>query len=78
MTVSSSSIVLLKHRHKLISLDGREKETGMLLFVFCILSVLRNVASDKPSTTEFEPPQILKEGKYSKNSNFLYASIILT
>jgi hypothetical protein len=54
---------LLKHRHKLLSLEGREKGIEMLPFVFFIASVLGSVASDEKSTTEFEPPQILKEGK---------------
>jgi hypothetical protein len=44
-------------------LEGREKGIEMLPFVFFIASVLGSVASDEKSTTEFEPPQILKEGK---------------
>lgn len=56
---------LIEHRRRIILPDGRKKETGMLLLLLFILSVLGNAASKtKPSTTEFEPPQILKEGKW--------------
>jgi hypothetical protein len=49
-----------------------KKETGMLLLLLFILSVLGNAASKtKPSTTEFEPPQILKEGKWQLFFMFL-------